>query len=594
MNKTDHRGTPALPTIRETPNGQHPPLTHRETPRGGEWKPDNQTPVFELLAELAGQYRTANHPPHTSAEGTLFKVEDKLSGERRMLKIYHPHVELKPESLTRIQAVASRQVVRVVNWGQLPDGRWWETQEYVEGEGLLGFRDSQPDSVLNHDTLIRVVAELVEGVDALHQAGIAHHDIKPGNILVRQTDPIQVVLVDYGLTVVADSRTYYATSRNATIDYQAPETMRNVGGEPRDWWAVGLTIATLATGNTPYAGLNEYAILDQHHKQTPPPIVENMSDSRIRQLCQGLTRYDTTHRWGAPQIRQWLNGDNPPITSETPGIAGDSTAVRFNNRDCATPQELAEELSECWTLAVKTLGVSASRDDFMGKVITAYGTERLARMQTEWEKTPPTLERIDHAIVELIVALHPNHKPVYANRRLTVNSVKTAGLSNQPEDQEFVAKLHRSQALEAWGRHTTHPDLLTLVQEWKTTMDSIRRISRTVTREQATLLDPDKLRGTALAVTSDDDMLKKWKALLGQNKPKGTLVPAWYKALLKNSDPANIVAAVLLAGEGKREQKRARKKRQAEPTIALAAALSWLASVLIPATTPIARFLNRR
>ena len=67
----------------------------------------------------------------------------------------------------------------------------------------------------------------------LHQTGIAHHDIKPENIMVRSENPLSLVLIDFGLTVVADPQTYYATTRNATIVYQAPEIMRKVGGAPR-------------------------------------------------------------------------------------------------------------------------------------------------------------------------------------------------------------------------------------------------------------------------------------------------------------------------------------------------------------------------
>ena len=76
-----------------------------------------------------------------------------------------------------------------------------------------------------------VIKELAEALRAIHEAGVAHHDIKPENFMVRSEDPLRLALIDFRLSVVVDSRTYYLTNRNATIIYHAPETMAKRGGE---------------------------------------------------------------------------------------------------------------------------------------------------------------------------------------------------------------------------------------------------------------------------------------------------------------------------------------------------------------------------
>ena len=198
------------------------------------------------------------------------------------------------------------------------------------------------------------------------------------------------MLGDFGLSVVSDRSTYYATNRNATIAYQAPETMRQVGGGARDYWAVGLTVAMLATGEAPYAGLNEHAILDQHFKQVPPAVIESMPEGRLKQLCRGLTRYDPKARWAEQEVREWLRGASPAVVPDE-AVQPTETAriVHFNNKPFTVPAALAREMLECWSLAAETIGVTARREQFLDELILAFGTEDLARLVRQWSSEPP-------------------------------------------------------------------------------------------------------------------------------------------------------------------------------------------------------------
>ena len=242
---------------------------------------------------------------------------------------------LRGEALRRIQSIDAAHVVHLVDHGQLEDGRWYEIQERIKTGNLIAYRSAT--SPTERD-LQDVVAELAAAIAAFHRAGLAHHDIKPENILVRSISPLDLVLGDFGLSVVSDTSTYYATNRNATIAYQAPETMRQVGGGARDYWAIGLTVAMLATGETPYAGLNEHAILDQHYRQIPPGVVESMPEGRLKQLCRGLTRFDPKARWSEPEVQRWLMGDNPAVAPDDTRRPGATVrVVHFNNKRFTVP-----------------------------------------------------------------------------------------------------------------------------------------------------------------------------------------------------------------------------------------------------------------
>ena len=94
-----------------------------------------------LPDELSERYDLVSQWDDVGAEGTIFEVAESTTGLRRVLKLYRPQVELQRESLQRIRGLGASGVARLINFGQLPDGRWWEVQELIEGGTLPECRD---------------------------------------------------------------------------------------------------------------------------------------------------------------------------------------------------------------------------------------------------------------------------------------------------------------------------------------------------------------------------------------------------------------------------------------------------------------------
>ena len=188
----EHDPTTAAPTVRE----QSPPAaapTMREAAEPGA----DGTGFSPLPDELSGNYRLVRQLAAGGAEAALFEVAEIATGVIRILKLYHRHVTLRGEALLRIQSIDPAHVVHLVDYGQLADGRWFEVQERIEAGTLVDYRSS--DSLTERD-LHEVVAELGSAIAAFHRAGLAHHDIKPENILVRSVSPLDLVLGDFGLS----------------------------------------------------------------------------------------------------------------------------------------------------------------------------------------------------------------------------------------------------------------------------------------------------------------------------------------------------------------------------------------------------------
>ena len=558
----------SAPTVREDAVGSAPTVredaagsalaTMREEPSGVSLAEPGASSA-RLPEELRDKYRFVSQSAQVGAEGTLFDVVEIATGRVRILKLYHGHVRLSREALSRIQAVDAAHVVELIDFGQLVDGRWYEVQERIDGGDLVAYRQRMGGS-LPPDGLVEVVAELSSAIAAFHGAGLAHHDIKPENILARSLDPVDLVLSDFGLAVVAGNKTYYATNRNATIAYQAPETMRQVGGEPRDYWALGLTIAMLATGDVPYAGLNDHGILDQHHSRVPPPIIESIPEGRLKQLCRGLTRFDPAVRWTSDEIGGWLQGADPGVPSEsTSEPAGARSGVRFNQGMFLDEVSLADEMVRCWSLTAQTIGVASRRAPFMDELILVLGSESLARLADGWAAAPPARDDIDAAVVKLILTLDPSQEAQFRGRRLSRDLVAAAALSGSGEDREFVLELCDRKILGAWGASPRCEDLAEISERWSAAMQRVEEIGTALGRQGVNPPSTEEWAVPLLAVVARSELMEDWKERRSASRLEGDFVPEWHGALFEGDEPVDMIAAVLLAGEAERIQQRDRE-----------------------------------
>ena len=556
----DTEATTSPPTFREDDT---PPITPtlRESSSSGAAA---RFGLASLPDELDRSYRLVRQLAASGGEATLFEVAEIGADETRVLKIYRRHVTLRDEALRRIQSIDPAHVVTLVDHGRLEDGRWYEVQERIDAGNLVDYRSrAAPEQTDLED----VVAELAAAIAAFHRAGLAHHDIKPENVLVRSTSPLDLVLGDFGLSVVSDNRTYYATNRNATIAYQAPETMRQVGGGARDYWALGLTVAMLATGDAPYAGINEHAILDQHYHRIPPGVVESMPEGRLKQLCRGLTRYDPASRWSEQEVRLWLAGGSPAVLADASREPPDGARlVHFNDKRFTVPSALAREMMECWSLAAETIGARGRREKFADELILAFGTEPLAKLIRRWSEAPPRRDRIDPAIVELLLILDPEAPAMFRSRPLDADTLAAAALGDSDEDARFVADLLDRGLLAAWSHGAGHAALGDIDRRWREELGTAAEIISEVEAAGAAAPPIGVWAAPLLAVCARSELLDEWQRQRPP-RPFGDLMPGWYEQMADGSRPAEVIGSVLLASEARRVQRNAveaRRRQQQE------------------------------
>lgn len=168
--------------------------------------------------------------------------------------------------------------------------------------------------------------QLVKGLDALHQAGKLHRDVKPSNVLV--TTDERVVLLDFGL--VTTLRRHGERARPlrgldigsdpvvaGTAAYMSPE---QVQAEPltsaSDWYAVGVMLYQVLCGQLPFSGTPREILAKKLVESPPPPNTLALGvPDRLNSLCLALLARNPAERPTGERILRLLLEDEPADTA---------------------------------------------------------------------------------------------------------------------------------------------------------------------------------------------------------------------------------------------------------------------------------------
>jgi serine/threonine protein kinase len=162
--------------------------------------------------------------------------------------------------------VASEHLVPILEAGEI-DGRPYLASAFVEGETLEGrIRGRGP---LPTAATVGVAADLSTALDALHEAGLVHRDVKPSNVLL--TAAGSALLTDFGL---AKGRAYTLLTRAGqvlgTLDYLAPEIIRGEAATPAsDLYSFGCVVYDCLAGRPPFVGKGRFELGLAHLEEKP-------------------------------------------------------------------------------------------------------------------------------------------------------------------------------------------------------------------------------------------------------------------------------------------------------------------------------------
>ncbi len=154
--------------------------------------------------------------------------------------------------------------------------------ELVPGLSLGTFikQLSAKNQVIRLDETLLLTAQVAKALGYAHRRGIIHRDIKPDNILVKETDPeerpdeppLRAVVTDFGLAKLQDSDlSTLSGEMMGTLDYMSPEQLQEEPLDGRsDIYSLGVVLFQLATGQLPFLIKTPSDAVNKHVHESPP------------------------------------------------------------------------------------------------------------------------------------------------------------------------------------------------------------------------------------------------------------------------------------------------------------------------------------
>ncbi|MCX7920852.1 MAG: diguanylate cyclase [Clostridia bacterium] len=170
---------------------------------------------------------------------------------------------------TTVAKLSSPYIAKVFETGET-EGLHYMAMEYLKGDTLENILNS--DKRFTIDETIEIIYRLCEALKCIHNAGILHRDLKPGNIIINHNDNLDIKLIDFGLAQIREFNTNAAKELVGTLYYMPPEqsgVIKRIVDERSDIYSLGVIFYQLLTRELPFKGDNINTIIYQHAAKIP-------------------------------------------------------------------------------------------------------------------------------------------------------------------------------------------------------------------------------------------------------------------------------------------------------------------------------------
>lgn len=250
-------------------------------------------------------------PIHTDgAEAAIFRAHDRQTQNEVCIKAYIQGTHVRGDVRNKLLGLNHKNIAKLLTWGEW-NGQVYEVWTLYRGETLQQILRRKHFS---ETAVIPFLVQMANALQAIHQVGIVHQDIKPANFMWVEdgTSDGKIVLIDFGVSSASDGdgRTHFSRVGNTT-EYAAPEALTtNFCWKESDYYSLGVTLYEMQLGETPYSTFDKNEGMQKldYMMSNRIPRIEELPP-KMQDLIFGLMQCRPRDRWGYNAIQAWIRND---------------------------------------------------------------------------------------------------------------------------------------------------------------------------------------------------------------------------------------------------------------------------------------------
>ncbi len=295
-------------------------------------RPASAVDSFEAPAEgdtVDGRY-VIERVIGRGASGVVYEATHRVIGKRLAIKCLHPQIATSPVAVQRLfrearisAGLRHPNIIEVFDAGRDGD-LYYLTMELLEGEPLGAYLTHELRTI---EEIVRLFLGIMDGVAAVHDAGVVHRDLKPDNVFLVMGEEGLLVpkVLDFGVSKLYEPGRQQITTVGmmmGTPYYMAPEQVTDSRGDDAraDVYSIGVMLYEALSGKVPYDGESLLEVFNRSLEGRPVPLRELRPDVPpglealiARAMCaERSVRYADMHEMRTALAAVRIDGTDDP------------------------------------------------------------------------------------------------------------------------------------------------------------------------------------------------------------------------------------------------------------------------------------------